>query len=209
MNASIIRNLGWFLIGAGVGAVGGRYAVEGAIRKEYEESSKALIRAMERTRVVVTRETPAATEEELETKVEIGPEGEASASNDEDPPPYINHYAKAVAERRVAVESSDPTKETPVEMFVDGGINDYGISYIEEDEYLEEDGNFKGQITLVLNDNSATFFMDGVQIQDWDERVGDSILVDFYRLVPPNAPPVLYVRNHKRDEDYEVTRELP
>ena len=76
-------------------------------------------------------------------------------------------------------------------------------------EFDDENGNFKGHVTLVLEENSATFFMDGVEIKDWDERLGDSIVVDFYRLVPPNAPPILYVRNHKRDEDYEVTRELP
>lgn len=142
-------------------------------------------------------------------KIEIGPEGEASGNeltrtegDEDDAPEYINHYAKAVL-------MTDPVKETSIDMFVDGGINDYGISYIEEDEFDDENGNFKGHVALVLEENNATFFMEGVEIKDWDERLGDSIIVDFYRLVPPNAPPILYVRNHKRDEDYEVTRELP
>lgn len=140
-------------------------------------------------------------------KTEIGPEGEASAGgdlvrdDDDAVPEYINHYQRSLEKTEI--------QDTPEELFVSGGINDYGMSYIEEEEFFEENGNFKGQITLVQDGNSPTFFMDGVQIQDWAERVGESIAVDFYNLVPPNAPPILYVRNHARDEDYEVTREIP
>jgi hypothetical protein len=51
--------------------------------------------------------------------------------------------------------------------------------------------------------------MDGEPISDWDQRIGDSILVDFFKLVPPGVEPVLYVRNHRTDEDYEVVRVAP
>lgn len=227
MRCDIARNVGYLLIGAGAGALGGMFAIEKTVRKEYEESSAAFRRAMELSRVhQMQAEVPVQLEgdlleaartirdahmaqaeamEKAEPQVEIGPPGLASSGgeltreeSDDDPPEYINHYAKALE-----------AAETPVDMFVEGGVNDYGVSYIEEDEFYEEDGRFKGQITLVLEGNGATFFMDGLQIHDWDERVGDSILVDFYRLVPPDVPPVLYIRNHKRDEDYEVTREIP
>lgn len=113
--------------------------------------------------------------------------------------PADNPYHKAV-------EAS----ATPHQLFVEGGINDYGISYIEEEEYHdEEDGRFKGQIVMVWQEHDPRFFMDGVQINDWDTRLGDSIVVDFTRLVPAGANQVLYVRNHKTDEDYEVIREIP
>ena len=57
--------------------------------------------------------------------------------------------------------------------------------------------------------NEPSFYIDGQEINDWDEKLGDSILIDFYRLVPPGIAQVLYVRNHKTDEDYEVVREIP
>jgi hypothetical protein len=91
-------------------------------------------------------------------------------------------------------------------MFVAGGVNDYGVSYIEEEDYLDEDGRFKGKIDIIMDDHNPVFLMDGQPIDDWDKRVGDSILVDFYKLVPPGVDPVLYVRNHRTDEDYEVVR---
>lgn len=97
--------------------------------------------------------------------------------------------------------------ETPVEMFVAGGINDYGISYIEEEDYHDEgDGRFKGRIDIMMDDHQPIFLMDGTAIDDWDKRLGDSILVDFYKLVPPGVDPVLYVRNHRTGEDYEVVQ---
>lgn len=238
MNRELIRGLGLLLIGAGGGFIAGKFAFEKQVREEYNESLASALRAIHHRPHTINVYAPAATEEDLgdltemeknraswaeeekaaqvnifdpayqeKMKVEIGPEGKASAGGeltreDEDgAPEYINHYKKALEKTEI--------QDTPVELFVDGGINDYGVSYIEEDEYFEEDGRFKGQIILVQDGNSPTFFMDGVQIQDWAERVGDSIAVDFYNLVPPNAPPILYVRNHKRDEDYEVTREIP
>lgn len=232
MNREFVRGLGLLLIGAGGGFIAGKLAFEQKLRAEYEESQQALVRSLERVHNTPKSAAPVPTEQDLidlpesekdkalegqvnifdksyqdKMKVEIGPEGEASAGGeltreDEDEPvEYINHYKKALEKTEI--------QDTPVELFVDGGINDYGMSYIEEEEYFEENGNFKGQVTLVQDGNSPTFFMDGVQIQDWAERVGESIAVDFYNLVPPNAPPILYVRNHARDEDYEVTREIP
>lgn len=99
--------------------------------------------------------------------------------------------------------------ETPVEQFVDGGVNDYGVSYIEDEDYLDEDGRFKGKIDIMLTDSEPVFLMDGAQIEDWDKRIGDSILVDMFRLCPPGTDPILYVRNHRTDEDYEVVRVEP
>lgn len=109
-----------------------------------------------------------------------------------------NNYQKAIS-----------AVETPIELFVDGGKNDYGMEYIEEEDYLEEDGRFKGKIDILMDGTNPVFLMDGDEIDDWDQRVGDSILVDFYKLVPPGLEPILYVRNHRTDEDYEVVRVSP
>jgi len=99
--------------------------------------------------------------------------------------------------------------DTPVEQFVDGGVNDYGVSYINEEDYEDEDGRYKGKIEVFLSDGDPVFLLNGVTCDDWDERVGDSILVDMFKLCPPGQPAVLYVRNQRTDEDYEVTRVEP
>lgn len=99
--------------------------------------------------------------------------------------------------------------ETPIEVFVDGGVNDYGISYIEEEEYQDDDGRLKEQILIYMDEHNPIFTMNGEPIDDWDKRIGDSILVDFYKLVPPGIDPILYVRNHRTDVDYEVVRAEP
>lgn len=112
--------------------------------------------------------------------------------------PVVNQYRQAVE-----------IVETPVEMFVDGGINDYGVSYIEEEEFDDSDGRDKGHIDIMMGDQEPMFLMDGLMIDDWDERLGDSIMVDFYRLVPPGSDQVLYVRNHRTNWDYEVVRVIP
>lgn len=190
---------GTFAVGVGLGVWIGRSMVESKLRAEYEASQKAFERSLKLS-VKMETEEPVAEEFHLETlpldeqsNVFTGPievvEGEAVSTND---------YLKAMA-----------ATETDVDLFVSGGVNDYGISYIEEEEYQEEDGRFKGRIDIMMDDMNPIFLMDGVQIDDWDKRLGDSILVDFYKLVPPGLDPVLYVRNHKAEEDYEVVRVLP
>lgn len=99
--------------------------------------------------------------------------------------------------------------ETPHETFISGGVNDYGVSYLEEEEYHTENGWDKLQIDIMMNDDNPIFLMDGQPIDDWAERVGDSILLDMFKLCPPGAPPILYVRNHKDEVDYEVVRVEP
>jgi len=51
--------------------------------------------------------------------------------------------------------------------------------------------------------------MDVEPIEDWYELIGDDILRQFYQRVPVGGEPVLYVRNHRRDEDYEVVQVIP
>lgn len=98
--------------------------------------------------------------------------------------------------------------ETPVEVFVEGGINDYGMSYIEEEEFLDEDGRAKVHVDYFVQNADPIFLIDGQQIDNWDELLGDSILVDMYRhaVSVQGLDPVLYVRNHKTGTDYEVVQ---
>jgi hypothetical protein len=179
------------LLAGSVGYLIGVYDVEAKVRREYEESARIRARARKMSEHTTFTEDPVVHLDEAPSsaaQILIPFEEERSA----------NDYHKAMS-----------AVETDVDLFVEGGINDYGISYLEEEEYMEEDGRFKGQITIVMEETQPSFFMDGKQISDWDQRVGDSIIVDFQKLVPPGIPPVLYVRNHRTDEDYEVLREIP
>jgi hypothetical protein len=181
------------LLAGSVGYLIGVYDVEAKVRREYEESARIRARAQARSteKTVVFEADPV-------VHLEGSPSSTAQIVIPFENNLSANDYHKAMS-----------ATETDTDLFVAGGINDYGISYLEEEEYMEEDGRFKGQITIVMEDTQPSFFMNGNQISDWDQRVGDSILVDFHKLVPPGIPPVLYVRNHRTDEDYEVLREIP
>lgn len=194
---------GAFVAGCGVGVAVARTLME------KDERSTTVYQYIECAREHTNAETPAATEEELEgkptdhlSKILETPLKEVELEDVTIPEPEQleteNPYHKAVA-----------ATETPMNLFVDGGVNDYGVSYIEEEDYLDQDGRFKGKIDIMMDEHNPIFLMDGQPIDDWDRRVGDSILVDFYKLVPPGADDVLYVRNHRTDEDYEVVRVSP
>lgn len=210
-------------IGGIVGFLAGMASIEKKVREEYVEANASYRRAVD-----LARERPVTNvfnqykdtvkeKDELEVaegkdpfeKLVGGPQvyeapedGTIMTSPVQitpvDQEPVKNDYHKAI-------EAVD----TPTEVFVDGGVNDYGVSYIEEEEYHEEDGFEKSQIILMMDEHNATFFEGGQKIHDWDEKLGDSIIVDFYKHVPPGVPQVLYVRNHRTGTDYEVIKETP
>jgi hypothetical protein len=202
-----------FTAGVISGVAGVRITLEKKLRKEFDEREQLMQHAYEQALemglaekevpekewdfnevVVGIEETPSAFGEGILT---VG--GDIVKQSEEEKAETVNPYHRALE-----------ALETPVELFVDGGVNDYGMSYIEEEDYQDEDGRFKGKIDILINgDQDPIFMMDGQPIDDWDRRVGDSILVDFYKLVPPGTEPILYVRNHRTDEDYEVVRLAP
>lgn len=198
-----------FGLGGLIGFLAGAAAVQKAAKKEYEERLA--------TYKFITEIDPQSISLDLKPNafggiVEL-------IDNTDSGEIIITPQTQAPDAQEVWVDSPEKTTndyhkainaiETPIDTFVDGGINDYSISYIEEEEFLEDDGRNKNQITIIMDEHNPIFLMNGEQIHDWDERVGDSILVDFYKLVPPGLEPVLYVRNHRTDEDYEVVREMP
>lgn len=217
MNARAIYWLGVgsaFAAGVISGVAGVRVSLEKKLRAEYtareEMMQSAYEQALEMGLAEKEQPTRVLTEIELleisldETPNAFG-EGILTVGGDivkegEPEEEKVNPYHRAVE-----------ATATPHEVFVDGGVNDYGVSYIEEEDYLDEDGRFKGKIDILISGDGQdpVFLMDGQPIDDWDKRVGDSILVDFYKLVPPGVDPILYVRNHRTEEDYEVVRLAP
>jgi hypothetical protein len=201
-----------FLIGVITGVAGVRVALEQKLRKEYAEREEMMQAAYEQALAMGLREKeqPTRTLSEIEL-LEI--------SLDETPNAFgegILTVGGDIVKEGETEETANPyhkaveASATPHELFVDGGVNDYGVSYIEEEDYQDEDGRFKGKIDILMDgEHDPIFIMDGEPISDWDQRIGDSILVDFFKLVPPGVEPVLYVRNHRTDEDYEVVRVAP
>ena len=191
-------------IGGIIGFVGGGLALDRTLRKEYDESTRMMQRAYERA---LNGDIEPVAPEESEEMV-IAPEDGTMMTNQVNTfggkieggykPMAENPYHKAIS-----------ATETPVDLFVDGGMNQYGISYLEEEEYQEDDGRLKTQVSLILDNGDPLFFIDGEQIDDWDQRLGDSIVVDFFNLAPMGTSQVLYVRNHRTEEDYEVILETP
>lgn len=192
--------LGGFLLGV---AATMEWAEFRALKK-YEESAASMRRAYE---LALTDQLgldkkfevqkPVASEELLE---------EVDANFVPPLPSEMEAYAEETNPYHTAVMAT----ETSTEMFVSGGINDYGISYIEDEEYEDDgDGRHKEQVIFVLDNEHPHFYMNGAEIDDWDEKLGQSIVVDFLKHTPPGREQVMYVRNHKTGEDYEVIRELP
>lgn len=191
------------LIGAGLGII----LTEDKFRKEYQESAASMRRAMELAREVHEDvEEPAETEEDL-----VAVTGE-------------------VAEL-VEIKGEEVNDSGPKNLFDDAGglagLNDFGpqdtnpyhqaveygdgpsFTIIEEEDYQDEDGNHKGQITITMDDQIPVFFENGTEIRDWADKIGDTILRDFYTKCPPGKEQVLFVRNNQTDTDYEVIYEQP
>lgn len=206
-----------FCLGVIAGAAGLRVTLEKRLTEEYEKKAARLQNSYEVALMLIEsqKEEPAATEEELNLDGDLDQAIEALDEQFEEKNELLTEGGEIEEIKGEPLVTQNPyhtaveATETPIELFVDGGINDYGISYIEEEEYLDEDGRFKGKIDIILDEHQPIFMMDGQPIDDWDKRIGDSILVDFFKLVPPGLDQVLYVRNHKTDEDYEVVRVVP
>ena len=99
------------------------------------------------------------------------------------------------------------TDLTAVERFLDevaSTVSENGISYIEEEEFMEDDGRSKERVDFMIDTNLPYFFIDGVQVDNWTELLGGSLLADFWTLTPPGDGAVFYVRNHLNNTDYEV-----
>lgn len=193
-----------FGIGAIVGGVAVRVLVEEKIAKEYDESLASVTRAYETSLNQIQNEEGYVHFSDIQVEDRSANFGQRVVWDAKEKDEYVkqaNVYHTPVVE-----------DTTPVNVFVEGTPNQFGISYIEEEEFDEEDGRQKYSISMVIDPETmdVTFFCNGVEMGDWGVRLGPSIVTDFIEHVPHNLPnQILYVRNHQTDEDYEVVRELP
>ena len=139
---------------------------------------------------VATAETPAETEEQLT----FNPEGAILQQDNPLPPGYIEEYVEKAA---VYGDSAHMVEAQALEI-------------IDDDQYAEEDGRAKEQIQVFMGDGDPYFVQDGIVMDDWQEKIGENILVMFYQNFPPDhkEPRVIYIRNNERGEDFEVLQEM-
>lgn len=189
--------LGAFIAGTGLGIIYSSVTIEAKVRREYEESAEMRERAYDLAEMYAQDEAEPEEGDEQKAVLTIGSTeitqdvftGEGVLYSPLEKNPY----------------------HTPPQILDEQGVEKELelILYIDEEEYIDEDGRAKCQLTFVGGGTEVHFFEEGVQIDDWKERLGESFLVDFNRLIPYGGESVLYVRNVKTDIDYEVIREMP
>lgn len=191
---------GGLLIGVGLSWGEATRQAEQSAKKRYEEQLEIHKRALDRSGRTInfTVEGPKETEGELdkpdtsEDAITVG--GEMIVETPIASPDYLA-AAATYGER---------------ENFVNDTA--LGMAYIEEEDYEESDGREKEQVLIFMDsDGNARFTINGEEIDNWKELVGEHILVDLYKagMTDPTGDPILYVRNHQQDVDFEVSRVIP
>lgn len=204
-----------FGAGAIIGAGFGVLMVEDKLKKEYAESTASMRRAMEAARI--DAETPVSTEGELDTPLflikhdedGVSLEGGAVAAAERyagggDEVDLVNGTGKVVGtviDLPVKNPYHRPVSETSPMIYA-------SYAELEEEDYYEEDGRVKEQITMVFDGGFARFFQNGEEIDDAFDRVGGTIVDDLRKAVGEGNPTV-WVRNNQTDVDYEVLFEQP
>jgi hypothetical protein len=194
------------IVGLGLGAI----LSEDKFRKKYEEATASMKRAREM---------------ETEVKFDLN-----EVAQEAKPPPSGKVIEKGelhswgpAKDGLGTIESVTPVKSTQsVQDFHPDETNPYhepvhepsdirgDFTFLTEDDYHSDDEHEKSQIIVMMDsDGEPLFIENGAQIKDWEDKVGSRILGDFYQLIPPGQPQVLYIRNNITDVDYEVFREQP
>lgn len=191
------------LIGAGLT----RILVEGKLKKDYEESVASMRRVLLAQKI--DAETPVFTEEELDDPlpIVIQPRGEGTALEGgmvELNPEYNDSVATPT---EIKIPAPQRPAVNPYHTPVDTGVV-LSWAELDEEDYYEEDGREKEQITMVYSDDMPHFFQGGEEIEDWMDRLGGTI-VDDMRDKVREGETILYIRNNQTEVDYEVMFEQP
>lgn len=191
------------LIGIGVGTL----LVEDKLKKEYKEATASHWRAVQAAKIDV--ETPSLTEEDLirirhhdDDSVEL--EGGTVTIPDEIPTESL----QPVTDISSLPQSTNPY-HTAVEQTTSQEVY---ASYAElsQEDYEDEDGRKKEQLTMLYNDDQPVFFHNGMEIET--SRAMDlagSTIVDDMREAVREGIPFVWRRNNQTDTDYEVVFEQP
>jgi hypothetical protein len=185
------------LIGTGLGIL----LVEDKLKKEYKEATASHWRAVQAAKI--DAETPSLEEQDL---IVVKPRGEGVSLEggeiETESLPVVNEVVTKPQ------QTTNPY-HVAVEQTLDNNIY---ASYAElsEEDYYDEDGRAKEQITMLYSDGEPMFFMNGAELDTSDamDMVGSTIVDDMRKSVGEGNP-ILYMRNNQTGTDYEVTFEQP
>lgn len=195
-----------FGAGAILGGAVGQAILRDKLQKEYESSVASQRRAWEAARI--NDETPVDLSSGEIHIVAHDPSGtrlEGGALVDEIDP---NHNVVALPEIPLAEgqKASNPYWDSRA---VDQGPG-FMVSFaqLDAEDYYDEDGRDKQQITMVFVDGAPQFFQEGEEIDNAFDLVGGTIVDDMRESVR-NGEPILWIRNNQTEIDYEVSFEQP
>lgn len=187
------------LIGIGVGTL----LVEKKLKEEYAEATAAHWRVVQA--VKIDAETPALTEDDL---IHI-------RQRDEEGVTLEGGGIEEVKEEEVHTVTSLNVPQTTnpyhraVQQTASPGVY---ASYAElsEEDYQEDDGRVKEQLTMLFTDNEPIFFHNGAELDTSDamDMVGSTIVDDMREAVREGTP-FVWRRNNQTEVDYEVVFEQP
>lgn len=191
------------LIGIGVGTL----LVEKKLKQEYDEATAAHWRVVQA--VKIDAETPALTEEDLihiRHRDEEGVTLEGGELTFAEVPEKVDEVHTITS---LKVEQTNNPYHTAVQQTASQGVY---ASYAElsEEDYQEDDGRVKEQLTMLFSDGEPIFFHEGAEIEVSDamDMVGSTI-VDDMRAAVQEGTPFVWRRNNQTEVDYEVVFEQP
>lgn len=196
-----------FGTGTLVGGVFGYLVAKSQLDQGYAESTAAYRRAVEAFRI--NAETPVIHEEHLENEPVVLVQHDDEGVQLEGGSIYIpaEEHIAPVTNLVIKPASANIYHPLPVAPPIDA-IDRYKELY--DEDYYEDDGRDKEQLTMLYSDGEALFFQNGQEIDLHHAMtlVGGSIVDDIRKAVGEGNP-VVYVRNMQTDTDYEVIFEQP
>lgn len=184
------------LIGMGVGIL----LVEDKLKKEYKEATASHWRVVQA--VKIDMETPPLDADVITIKPRsngVALEGDVVEFNTDATVLDITTNRQSTNPYHQAVEQTSSIDEPYV-----------SFAELSEEDYMDDDGRVKEQMTMLFSDGDPTFFYNGVEVSVSDamDMVGSTI-VDDMREAVRRGEPIVWVRNNQTDVDYEVVFEQP
>lgn len=120
---------------------------------------------------------------------------------DESPDPYM----RIVSDVAQFPAEADTVKEELNDFAGDVLTGDFA-HYIDREEFESDDTRVKCLVEMHFVAGELHFLCDSEPMDDWSDRLGPNILPDFFTQLSPDDEQVLYVRNERTGEDFEVVR---
>lgn len=185
------------IIGVGLG----RVLVEKKLQEKYNHAVAAHWRVVQA--VKIDAETPELNEEDL---IHVHQRGEGTTLEGGE----VKIPEQPVADNITKLPQTSNPYHTAVQQSSQGVSVYASYAELSEEDYQEDDGRAKEQLTMVYSDNEPMFFMNGMEIPASEamDMVGSTIVDDMRKTVGEGRP-YLWVRNNQTDVDYEVVFEQP